>query len=465
MRRASGILLALIAVGCSTTTGLPPPQPPLAVEWPDTPQDAASAPVAASLHWRTMFSDPRLQLLIKTALAENRDLRVALARIEAARAESGIAAADRLPTVSGNFSQIGSRQSADAAGEGNATLSRRYDLSLNVVSYELDLWNRLGSQSEAARSNLLATEAARRGIELGLIGEVADTYFNLIELDERLRLAREIARLHERSLHLISLAHQEGFASNLERLTAEGALTGEHAQIAQLERQRAQAQNKLDLLVGNKPSQLPEGRSIETQEVEYNLAAGLPAEVLLQRPDVIEAEHRLRAARANVDAARAAFLPKILLTAGFGLASGSLATLLGVGQTAWNFQPKLTLPIFDWGRNQGNLDLAEARKDLAVAEYEKTLQSAFREVADLLATRRTLRDQRLAAERQLVINGERLEIMKARQAAGQASQINVYDAGREWLSTRQACNEIRRLQLGNSAMLYKALGGGTATGN
>lgn len=449
----------LLLAGCLGGQDYVRPAPPVAAVWP-APGDVPDALDAAHIDWQDFFTDPRLQAMVRLALEHNRDLRIAAGRLEAARAEFGIARTEALPKINASLGQSNAGQSAEVAGQGNERITHRTDFSLGVVSFELDLWDRLGSLSEAARASFLATEAARRSLRLSLIGEIAGTYFNLIELEERLSLARSALGSHKQTVGLVALANQEGFASNLEKLTAEGALNGTRAQIALLERQAALARNKLALLVGTMPADLPPPLPLSRQELHSDLAAGIPAETLLARPDVIEAELRLRAAHANIHAARAAFLPKILLTASLGLASRSLTSLLGAGQAAWNFQPTLTQPIFDWGRNQGNLDLAEARKNVAVAEYEKKLQEAFREVADLLAMRRTLHDQRQTAEQQLAINAERVKIMEARREAGVASRLNVLEAERELLATEQAHKEIRRMELANTATLYKALGGG-----
>jgi len=440
------------------------PAPPVADGWPVSKeaQHLGDARQASQTAWRDFFPDPRLQVLIERALENNRDLRIAVGRLQAARAEFGIASAGVLPGINASLSQSTQGRSAELAGAGNPLTARRTDLSLGVVSFELDLWNRLGSLSDSAKSTYLATEAARRGVRLSLISEVASTYFNLLELDERIEISQRGFDLRQQSLGLTDIAYTTGFVSIQDKLAAEGRVENARSDLAQLRRQRAVAQNKLGYLVGTSLDNVPEGRPLGGQDVENNLAPGLPAEVLLERPDVVEAEQRLRAAHANVGAARAAFLPKILLTAALGLASRSLTGLFGPGQGAWNFQPSMSLPLFDWGKTQGGVDAAEARKNIAVAEYERALQGSFREVADLLAIRESLLEQGRSADTQVGFNEQRLESVRAWQREGVASLLNVFDAEQEYLLARQGALQLRRQQLENAAALYKALGGGEA---
>ncbi|MDP1527331.1 MAG: efflux transporter outer membrane subunit [Rhodocyclaceae bacterium] len=459
MHRIRLAILPFLLSGCFGAEEFVRPAPPIESRW-SAPAPSALERDARLTRWQEFFPDPRLQALIDTALTHNRDLHIAAARLEAARAEYGLAEAERWPALKATGSQNITGMSAELAGEGNDRISRRTDLSVGVVSFEIDLWNRLGSLSAAQRAQYLANAAAQRGVRLSLIGEVANTYFSLLDAEERLGLLRETVQLRQRTLDLIRLAQTTGFASDMETLTAEGTFEGAKSEVATLERQQAQARNKLALLVGRMPDELPPGNPLGDQEVVNNLAAGLPAEVLLARPDVVVAEERLKAAYASVDAARAAFLPKIMLTAALGLASGSLSRLLGAGNAAWNFQPSLTLPLLDGGRTQGQVDVNVARRTEAIAAYEKTLQEAFREVADLLAVRSSLLDQFHTVARQLNINDQRLQIVEARREAGVASMLNVLDARREWLATQQFSLQVRRAQLENAAQLYKALGGG-----
>ncbi|MRR50632.1 MAG: efflux transporter outer membrane subunit [Rhodocyclaceae bacterium] len=471
MRPTLFLLLPLLLAGCMGTELVRPPAP-VAEQWtgvtPASPPENESRP-ASLIAWRDFFTDPRLQQLITIALENNRDLRVAAARLEAARAEHGISRTDRLPAIEGNLTQSNQGWPAELATSGKPFTYRRADFSLGVASFELDLWNRLGSLSDSAKYAYLATESAQRTVRLSLISEIASTYYTQLELVERLEMSRRNLEMREKAYALNLLAFEQGFASSVETQTALGLVEAARGEIIQLRRTQANASNKMDYLLGKKAENLPEGRALAAQNIDGGLFPGLPAEVLLQRPDVAAAEQRLRSAHASVNAARAAFLPKILLTAGLGLASRSLASLFASGGNAWNFQPSMSMPLFDWGKTQGGVDLAEARKNIAVAEYEKTLQESFREVADLLAAREALMEQRRIADTQASINEQRLGSFRARQQEGVMSLLNVFDAEREWLSSRQNAIQIQRQQLENAALLYKALGGGEAlpaeTGN
>ncbi|MBI4984115.1 MAG: efflux transporter outer membrane subunit, partial [Rhodocyclales bacterium] len=253
---------------------------------------------------------------------------------------------------------------------------------------------------------------------------------------------------------------ESGFASNFDTLQADGAVESARADLAMIERERAAAGNALNLLVGHPLDNLPPGRPLEAQDVEADIIAGLPSDVLVRRPDVMAAEQRLMAAHANIGVARAAFLPKILLTASFGLTSRALASLFLPTNKTWSYQPTLTAPLFDGGRSAGNVDLAEAREVIAVAEYEKTIQQAFREVADLLAARATLAEQRRATEANLKVQEERFRIAQALHKGGVSSYLDVLDSQREAFVAQQGAVQVRRAQLVAASQLYKALGGG-----
>lgn len=458
--RLSFLLVAALLAGCSQIGDYTRPAAPVAESWPD-----AAAPggkrVAAQTEWRTFFPDPRLQALIAAALERNRDMRMAVARIEEARAQYGITRADRLPTVNANFGRNAAMTPGEAVGGTNTSISgQRYDFTLSTVSYEVDFWGRVNGLSESARASYLSSEEARRAMRLSLIADVANAYFTLLEMSERTQLARAGVGAREKALALVARGREAGFASALDYLQAESALEAARAEVAILDRERAAAANLLQFLVGGFPESLPAGRTLATQDVDADLAAGLPAEVLVARPDVIAAEQRLIAAHANIGVARAAFWPKILLTASVGVASRALATLFAPGHNSWAFQPSLNMPLFDGGRNAGNIDLAEARKVIAVADYEKTVQQAFREVADLLAARTTMTEQRRSAEANLKVQDERLKVAQALFKGGQTGYLDVLDAQREHFAAQQSTVQVRRAQLSASAQLYKALGGG-----
>lgn len=461
MNKPCLLVLCAALAGCSFIPEYLRPVFPAATTWPKSvPQESAVTREAVALDWRAHFLDARLQGLIAAALEHNRDARMAAARIEEARALYGIARADRLPNVNLVTNSAASHVPADLSSSGREMTSRRYDVGVSLLSFELDFWGRVKSLNEAARSNFLATEDAARFVRLSLIADVANAYFVWLEMEERTRVASDTQRSREETRTLIAKRREVGLSGDLDYLQADGAYQLARADLANLERQRVAAENALALLVGTEPASLQAGRTLEEQGIVADLAAGLPSEVLQKRPDVQAAEKRLLAANANIGAARAAFLPRIALTGMLGTASKGLTGLFESGSGAWSFQPSLSLPLFDAGRVASGVDLAEARKVLAVAEYEKTIQSAFREVADLLAARTQLRNQleaqRVAEQAQTDV----LRLAKARYEAGITSYLEVLDAERSLYAARQMTLQTQRAQWTAAAQLYKALGGG-----
>ena len=329
-----------------------------------------------------------------------------------------------------------------------------------MPSFELDFWGRVKSLNEAALASYLASEQARRSLRLALMSEVVNAYLTLLEMEERAALARETVRTREQTRMMVARRREVGLAGDLDFLQADGALELARAELESLKRQWAAAANALTLLVGRQPDSLPAGRTLSDQGIVADLAAEVPSEVLLKRPDVLAAEQKLIAANANVGAARAAFLPRISLTVGLGTASSALSGLFDAGSGAWSFQPALRLPLFDAGRAAAGVDLAEARKVIAVAEYEKTIQQAFREVADLLAARTYLAGQLQAQQATEKAQAERLRLADARYKAGISSYLEVLDAQRELFSAQQGTVQTRRAWLTAATQLYKALGGG-----
>jgi len=447
----------LLLTACAQVGEYQRPDPPVPIVWP-TASDGSGAIDAARTHWRSFFTDERLHALIKTSLEHNRDLRIAAGRVQEARAQYGVVRADQSPLVnlfgSGNLT----RTPQDFGTAGTAQTSRRFDVSVSTVSFEIDFWGRLANLSESARSSYLATEEARRAVYLSLVAEVASAYFNLIQLDELTALASTTVALRTQSLALIAKGRDLGGTDDYVFQQASGVLESARADLAALRYQHAVAANRLHFLVGYASTAPVPAGSLDAQGMDIALDPGLPAAVLLMRPDVMAAEQRLLAAHANIGAARAAFLPKILLTAGLGLASRGLLGLFSGG--AWNFQPTVSLPIFDGGRTAASLDLAEARKVIAVAEYEKTIQQAFREVADLLSARESLALQQKASVANRGAQTRRLQIAQARFSAGLVSYLEVLDAQRELVAAEQVSMQVRRAQLDATAQLYKALGGG-----
>ncbi len=450
------VLMVALLAGCSQIPAYQRPAAPVPQQFvADIPAtDAAALP-----DWRAYFPDPALHALIEAALANNRDMRIALARVEEARALAGVARADRLPTLEAQANANRTRTPADLSGTGTARTSSRYDVGVGVTAFELDFWGRVAALNEAAKAQYLASDEAAISFRVGLIGDVAGTWYQLIELAERMQLADDTLKTREESLVLIRKRRDAGLATDLDVLAAESLVESVRAQWADLKRQRAQTENALRLLTGMAVP-LPESPGVSSPTVLAGLAPGLPSGVLLRRPDVRAAEQRLIASNANVGVARAAFFPRIALTGNLGTASSALSGLFNAGSQAWLFQPVLTLPLFDAGRNQANLEVAEARKVQAVADYEKTIQQAFREVADALAARTTYAEQLNAQEANLRAINARLERVKAREQAGIANYLEVLDASRDAFSAEQAVVTSRLQLISAQVTLYKALGGG-----
>ncbi|NTV95838.1 MAG: efflux transporter outer membrane subunit, partial [Thiobacillus sp.] len=300
----------LLVSGCSMLPNFERPAAPVPAQWPQPAAAAAQTP-AVGLSWRRMLPDPRLQALIEAALANNRDLRMSVARVEEARALYGISRADRLPTVNVNAGESAARTPADLTGTGRSRTSQRWDISLGITAFELDFWGRVKSLNEAAKASYLASEEARDAFRIGLIADVAAAYFSRQELDERLALTKATLENRKDLRFLVEKRRDVGLAGDLDYLAADGAYQAIRTELASLERSRAQAENALALLVGGQPDKLPEGRRLSEQNVVGNLAVSVPSEALLARPDVRAAEQRLVAANANIGAARAAFLPRI----------------------------------------------------------------------------------------------------------------------------------------------------------
>ena len=453
---AASLIAVVLLAGCSLIPAYERPAAPVPQNFAaDVPETGASV----LPDWQAYFPDPALHTLIEAALANNRDLRIALARVEEARALAGVARADRYPTLEAQADANRTHTPADLTGFGTARTTRRYDLGLGVTSFELDFWGRVAALNEAAKAQYLASDEAARSFRVSLIGDVASTWYQLTGLAGQTQLADDTLKTREESLDLIRKRREAGLATDLDVLAAESLVESVRAQWAEWKRQQTQTENALRLLTGMAVP-LPATPGVSNSPALAELAPGLPSEVLLRRPDVRAAEQRLIASNANIGAARAAFFPRIALTANFGTASSALSGLFDAGSQAWLFQPVLKLPLFDAGRNQANLEVAQARKVQGVADYEKTIQQAFREVADALAARTGYAEQLTAQEANLRSQRARLERVKARERAGIASYLEVLDASRDAFSAEQAVVTSRQQLLNAQVTLYKVLGGG-----
>lgn len=453
-----GGLLALLLAGCASMA--PPyerPAAPVAASFPDA--EAAAAAGAASrqpapeLDWQQFFTDPRLKSLIALALQNNRDLRVAVLNIERVRAQYQVQRAEAFPTL-----QLGATglYQPNADGKGNTTY---YTAGLNVTGYELDLFGRVRSLTDAALQQYFASEEARKAAQISLIAAVANTYLTLLADEAQLDAARKTLSTREEGHRLLRLKFDNGALSDYDLAQSVTLVEGAKAAVALLERQRAQDQNALVLLVGQPlPTDLPPGLPLAQQGLLADLPAGLPSDLLERRPDVRQAEAQLQAANANIGAARAAFFPRITLTASVGLASADLGGLFD--NRAWQFAPRITLPIFDAGANQANLKVSETNRDIAVEQYQRSIQVAFREVADALAGRATYGEQLRAQQAQTAAEQKRSDLAELRFRNGVSSFLDVLDAQRALFQTQQATIVVQAAQQQNLVTLYKVLGGG-----
>ncbi|HET6472547.1 MAG TPA: efflux transporter outer membrane subunit [Pseudomonadales bacterium] len=456
------VALAGSLSGCS----LAPPYtaPPLPVENaypPDAPATSGTRG-AADLAWRDYFASAALQAMIADALEYNRDLRVAVLRVLDARAYYQIRRADQFPTVDATGAEFGFRVPSDFSVTGNARDENVYAVG-GVATWEIDFWGRVRSLKGAALDAFLGTDAARRAATVSLVAEVANAYLSLRELDERSALARETVKTREESLRIFTRRFEVGTTTRLDVAQVETLLTEAQTIGAQLEQARAAQAHALALLLGTAEPSIADRANLEDTTIVEDLHVGLPSDLLVQRPDVIAAEYRLKAANANIGAARAAFFPNVTLTGFGGTASDALSGLFDSGSRAWLYMPQLTLPIFDTGRRRANLDLAEVRRDAAVADYERTVQSAFRDVADALSARYWLTEQVAIQRRALAAQQQRARLAQLRYDAGSASYLEVLDAQRDLLGTAQSLVRYRRELLSSRVALYAALGGGSLT--
>lgn len=463
MRSAALLALALVAAGCQLAPKHVRPAMPTPVRYPaGFSVDSTPGTAATAIGWRDFFVDPRLDALIAAALEHNRDLAVAVAQVEEARGLYRVQDAARVPAVGGTAGATRSRASITAAPSGTPPVTfDRYSIGVGVSAFELDFWGRVRNLAEAARSQYLATVEAQRAFRLSLIRQVAATYLASLEAAERIQLAERTVASRREGLRIARVRFDAGITSALDYRQAESLLTQAETELAALRLTMAQSDNALTVLIGGPvTTTLPAGLPLARQTAPAALAAGLPSELLVARPDVIAAEERLRASRANIGAARAAFLPNISLTGNLGYASTELSNLVGSDGLTWSFGPALNLPIFDAGRRKGDLSVARARESIAIASYERTIQTAFQEVSDALAGRRFLAEQVAAQERGTLAQRQIAELARIRYNEGVVGYIEVLDAERNLFTAEQALLQLRRAEAENLVTLYIALGGG-----
>jgi len=423
-------------------------------------QAGEAPPGAAEIGWQDYFADPELRRLIATALDHNGDLRIAIQRVEEARALYGIRRADQLPTLGVEADLARSRIPADLTGVGRAATMSQYQVGVGIATWELDFWGRVANLREAALANYLATDAARDAVQLTLIEQVANGYLLLREFDERLALARETIASREQSYRIFTRRHEVGAISKLDLTQVETLWRQAVALGTELEQARAQQANALQLLVGAPVDPSSTAAKLDDDAVMRDLPAGLPSDLLANRPDIVAAEFQLRAANANIGAARAEFFPRIALTGAVGTASTQLGNLFSGPSQMWSFSPSVSLPIFDMGRRSANLAAVRSQRDQALSSYERAVQSAFRDVADALAAREWLAQQVEVLRATVAAQSERARLARLRYDHGASPFLEVLDAQRDLLLAQQQLVATRRALLSSRVSLYSALGGG-----
>ncbi len=475
IRRIVPLVVLLVGLagftGCTLAPEYSRPTPPIPSSWPSGPAYKADSishtgSLTADLGWRTFYADERLRKVIDLALANNRDLKIAVLNIEKTRAYYRIQYMALLPAVEGKATKTEQRFPVDLSSGLDdyslpaATISRSYSLTVGTSSYEIDLFGRIQSLKDQALEQYLATEEAQRSARISLIAEVANAYLALAADRERLRLAQETLKAQQTSYDLIEKRFTVGASSELDLRQIQTRVDAARADMAFYTGLTAQDENALTLLVGSQvPSDLlPKelGSGMILNDIAMN---EVPSEALLRRPDILQAEHQLKSANANIGAARAAFFPKIALTTNVGTSSAHLSGLFGAGSRAWTFIPEITIPIFERGLNWANLTIAKADREIMINQYEKAIQKAFREVADALAQRGTVGDQIAAQESLVDATAQTYRLSDARYNMGIDSYLSVLDAQRSLYSAQQGLIAMRLAKLTNLATLYKALGG------
>lgn len=457
----------LLLTACTMAPHYERPRSPVAVY--ETAELETTDTLATDLGWRDFYRNQQLQTLIEESLNNNRDLRVATLTLEQVRAQYRIQRAQLLPTHSATAGGTRQRVPEVLSETGESYISSQYSAGVGIAAYEVDLFGRVQSLKNRALEEYLATDEARKSAHLTLIAEVADAYFSWVANSELLTLSNNTLSGRQESYDMVKRRFDSGLASELDLSQAATALHSARVDVALFERQLAQSFTALEVLVG-KPL---DSKNVQAVWSDEQLLAQLPetlsSDVLLQRPDILQAEHRLKAANANIGAARAAFFPRISLTGSIGNASPEFDSLFDSGTRTWNFSPQVSLPIFAWGANAANLDVAKLQKDVNIAQYEKAIQVAFKEVRDNLHAQASLESQ-LAAQSDLVAAAERsFNLAELRYEKGVDSYLEVLDSQRSFNAAQQSLINTRVLQLRNQLTLYKALGGGlleeSATGN
>jgi multidrug efflux system outer membrane protein len=451
---------ALALAGCTMIPKYSRPEAPVSARFPG---GAAQSSDAADIRWRDFFTDPRLKRCIEIALENNRDLRVAVLNVEQARAQYRIARSSLFPTIdaTGNYTRARAAADSHSNPTASAVTTNQFSVSVGNTAYELDLFGRVRSLSRQALDTYFAKDETRRSAQLALVAQVATQYLTLREQEEQLALARQTLLAVQKSYDLNKKQFDIGTASELDLSTADAQVQTAKINVITFERTSAQAANYLALLIGQPlPNDLPPGRPLRSQGVLADIPAGLPSDLIARRPDILAAEQTLLAANANIGAARAAFFPVISLTSSAGNTSVQLLQLFNHAALAWSFAPQISIPIFNGGQNLANLDVAKISKRIEIANYEKSIQTAFREVADALAGRTTYTREITAQEALVAAQQRRYDLTETRYRSGIDSYLAVLLAQQDLYSAQRDLVSTRTDRLANLITLYKALGGG-----
>ncbi|WPO99105.1 AdeC/AdeK/OprM family multidrug efflux complex outer membrane factor [Pseudomonas sp. HR96] len=454
---------AIVLGGCSLIPDYQQPAAPVAAQYPQGPaySPAQAADVAAAEQgWRQFFRDPILQQLIQNSLQNNRDLRVAALNVQAYQAQFRIQRADLFPSVGVQGDGVRQRVPADLSSSGQAGISSSYSVNAGFSAYELDLFGRIRSLSQQALEVYFSSEEARRSTQISLVASVANAYLTWQADQQLLKLTQDTLKAYEESLRLTSRSTDVGVSTALDLAQARTQVETAKISLARYTRAVAQDFNNLVVLVGAPiPNNLPQPMHLD-DDMLAEVPAGIPSDLLTRRPDILEAEHNLKAANANIGAARAAFFPRISLTATGGAGSSSLGDLFKGGQGTWLFEPTITLPIFTGGSLKASLDYSKIQKDINVANYEKAIQTAFQEVSDGLTARKTYVDQLQAQRDNVQANQDYYRLAERRYRIGIDSNLTFLDAQRSLFAAQQSLITDRLAQLQAEVNLYKALGGG-----
>ena len=456
IKRPIALLVSLLLTGCSLAPDYQRPAAPIPVNY-----ETKTSPAAVqATDWQQVFTDPALKKLIDTALQNNRDLRVAVLNVEAYQAQYRIQRAAQLPDITATGYQARQRIPGTYSG-GASAISNTDSATVGISAYELDMFGRVQSLKDQALEKYLAQEETQRSTQLSLIANVATAYMTLLADHDLLRLAEQTAKSYEQSYQLIQQRYEAGISSSLDVSQSRSNLESVRSSLAQYRRQVALDQNALRLLLGTDiPTGLSSGLPEQDLTLLASLGADMPSSLLTRRPDILAAEHALKAANANIGAARAAFFPSISLTANAGSMSSSLNKLFDGGSGTWLFQPSINLPIFDFGSREAQLDVAKVQEKIEVATYEKAIQTAFKEVSDGLVAQDGYREQLQAQQALVDANKTYYQLAQSRYEKGVDSYLTLLDAQRSLFSAEQGLVSTRLALLSNRVSLFKAIGGG-----